>query len=341
MKKSLLPAILGIIIVVGGYLLIFGFNKDNKKTDDISSSSSAEEIISKVKIVDENSKTRPYAVMVNNIAVARPLQSGLQDAYIVYEIVVEGGITRFMALFKDTDTKRIGSVRSARHYYLDYALENDAIYVHWGESPQAQSDVQKLGVTEIDDGVSGSTWSFRDTKLKVDSEHTLFATMSGLNKVRDNKISRKTTNKDLLLNYSAEEHNYEGKEAKTISIKYSTSMTAKYVYNEENKNYDRFVNGKTHNDYVTKKQYTAKNIIAYSIDNYTLPNQDKPRQELENIGSGTGYYFSNGISTVIKWSKSSRGAQTKYTTEDGKELIVNDGNTFIQIYPKSGSLSFE
>ena len=119
-------------------------------------------------------------------------------------------------------------------------------------------------------------------------------------------------------------------------------MTAKYVYNDEKKVYERSVNGKEHVDYVTKKQYTFKNIIAYDVVNHDLPDvEDKNRQELENIGSGTGYYFSNGTAVKIKWTKSSREAQTKYLTEDGKELIVNDGNTFIQIYPQSGSISFK
>ena len=82
--------------------------------------------------------------MINNLNEARPYQSGLQDAYIVYEMIVEGGITRMMALFKDQNTSRIGPVRSSRHYYLDYALENDAIYVHFGWSPQAQTDISRL-----------------------------------------------------------------------------------------------------------------------------------------------------------------------------------------------------
>lgn len=108
MKKVLLPIILGIVIVAGGYFLLFSSNKD-KKIDDTSSSKPKEEKpVSKLKIVDENSKTRPYAIMINNIGVARPVQSGLQDAYIIYELIVEGGITRMLALFKDTDTKRIG-----------------------------------------------------------------------------------------------------------------------------------------------------------------------------------------------------------------------------------------
>ena len=103
----------------------------------------------KLKILDLDSNTRPYAVMINNIKTVWGYQCGLQDAYMVYEIIVEGGYTRLMALFKDKSLERIGSIRSSRHYFLDYALENDAIYVHFGWSPQAQSDMKKLGVNNI------------------------------------------------------------------------------------------------------------------------------------------------------------------------------------------------
>lgn len=343
-KKYISSFIILFILLVGaGYYFLFGSknnSKDTKSSDDISSTSSVEE--KSLKIIDITSKTRPYAIMINNLSVARPYQSGLQEAYIVYELIVEGGITRFLALYKDADVERIGSIRSARHYYLDYALENDAIYVHWGQSPQAAADFKSLGVTEISDRSMASTWSFRDRNINVSSEHTLFGLMSGLDKVRDKKISRKTSDKKLLLNYSIDEYNYEGEAANEITINYSKIMTAKYEFDNENKVYARSVNGKEHVDYVTKKQYTFKNIIAYEIRNYDFMGAgNKGRQEIENIGSGSGYYFSNGIATKIKWSKSSRSAQTKYETEDGKELIVNDGNTFIQIYPQKGSLSFK
>ena len=82
-------------------------------------------------VVDESSNARPYAVMINNHPQARQYHSGLQEAYLTYEIIVEGGMTRLMPIFKGVNVGRIGSVRSSRHYYLDYALENDAVYVHW------------------------------------------------------------------------------------------------------------------------------------------------------------------------------------------------------------------
>ena len=136
-KKNKKPILITICIVAllaitASVLWVSGvFASDNEEK-----SNNNEEVVPNepeektLQIVDTNSTSRPYAVMINNINVARPLQSGLQDAYIIYEIIVEGGITRYMALFLDQDTERIGSIRSARHYFLDYALENDAIYVH-------------------------------------------------------------------------------------------------------------------------------------------------------------------------------------------------------------------
>lgn len=327
MKKIFLIVILLITFIITGC--------GKKDVIDETSSIKPEPIVEKkLQIIDLDSKTRPYAVMINNIGVARQVQSGLQDAYVVYELIVEGGITRLLALFKDVNTERIGSIRSARHYYLDYALEHDAIYVHIGESPQAKSDIKTLKVTEL----PGSTWYYRENPLKLASEHTAFTSISKMDKIKNSSISRKETSTEPLLNYSIEEHNYEGDKANNINIKYSNSMTANYEYNEKEKVYYRSVNNKKHVDYVTKKQLTFKNIIAYAVENYTLPD-DKSRQEIKNIGSGSGVYISNGISTKITWEKKSRSAKTTYNTLDGKELIVNDGNTFIQIYPKSGSIT--
>ena len=57
----------------------------------------------KLQIVDEDSNERPIAVMIdNNIGEGR--HAGLQDSYINYEIIVEGGLTRIMAIFKDNET---------------------------------------------------------------------------------------------------------------------------------------------------------------------------------------------------------------------------------------------
>ena len=348
-KKGVIVIVIAALLVLALLaVVVFSMMKDNKpekkekpKNDikEVVEEKEEEKEIPKVKIVDEESTSRPFAVMINNHRDARPLQSGLQDAYIIYEMIVEGGITRYMALFLDQNTERIGSIRSARHYFLDYALENDAIYVHHGNSPQALSDFGKLGVDRIE--VSESRTGWRDRNLNVNWEHKLFTNIEMLNKGIGSK--RTVRNKDLLLKYSAEVldlSSYANSQvANKISIPYSSAFVTSYEYDSEAKVYKRFVNGVAHTDYVTKEQYTFKNIITYKVRNYKIAGDNKGRQTLENVGSGTGYYISNGYAVPINWSKASRSAQTKYTLQDGTELVVNDGNTFIQIQPDIQSLS--
>ncbi len=348
MKKIMKLVI--IIIVMGGlgvgaYFGIKYFNKEDVGIIDKDKSDNQPEDTPKpkLKIVDEDSKSRPYAIMINNLNSIRKYQSGLQDAYIIYEIIVEGGITRYLALFKDQNTERIGSIRSARHYYLDYALENDAYYVHWGWSPQAQADIKSLKVNNISGLAYSNTYFYRDKSLKISSEHTGYSSIELLGKAVTKLKYRTETNADLLLNYKVDEININEKAnsvvAKEISIPFSSSYKTSYTYDEINKVYKRFTSGNPHVDYVTKEQYTFKNIITYQLENKTITGGGKGRQELMNIGTGKGYYITNGYAVPITWTKESRSAQTIYRYEDGNEIDVNDGNTFIEIQPKGQKLT--
>ena len=126
-KKKIIRALFVIMIVlglaVGGILVIT--NKDTKKENPATSNKKQEEKPKveekKLKIVNQDSNSRNIAVMYNNISTVWGYQAGLQDAYLVYEMLVEGGYTRLMAIYKDAKTERIGSVRSSRPYFLDFA----------------------------------------------------------------------------------------------------------------------------------------------------------------------------------------------------------------------------
>ena len=340
--KNILFLIIVLIVLtlLGGGLYYILSPEDDKPS--IIKKSTTTTTTKVVKIVNEKTESRPFAVMINNAPAARPVQSGLQDAYIVYEIIVEGGITRYMALFLDQNTARIGSIRSARHYFLDYALENDAIYVHCGYSPQARADFSKLGVDRIEAGTSSNSW--RDKELRSQGyayEHTLFTSIEKLN----NNVGKKRTkrNNDLLLNYTVDKVDLSkmenAKPANEVLIKYSNVNKTGYTYDAENKVYKRTVNGKEHIDYVTKNQYTVKNIITYQVKNTTIEGGGKGRQTIDNIGSGTGYYITDGYAVPITWTKSSRKSQTIYKYTNGEEIKFNDGNTFIQIQPTNQELT--
>ena len=126
-------------------------------------------------------------------------------------------------------------------------------------------------------------------------------------------------------------------DAKEIEIVYSSYHTTSYKYDEENKVYLRTLSGTDEVDAVTGKQYTVKNIITYQLNNSSY--DDYGRQKLDNIGSGEGYYITNGKATKITWSKSSRSSKTVYKYKDsGEEITLNDGNTYIQIQPKDKEL---
>ncbi len=289
-------------------------------------------------IINLDSNERPIAIMINNHSIARQNHAGLNDAYIVYEAIVEGGLTRLMAIFKDKDTARIGSVRSSRHYFLDYALENDAIYVHYGWSPQAESDINILRVDNIN-GLTDDAF-YRDKSLNVAYEHTAFTSMADIKKIAKTKNYRLTSSNYMLLNYSEKEVDLSSLEnsivANNVIIPYSSYVTTSYVYDSINKVYLRYVNNKEHKDSITNNIYTTKNIIIMKINNRKIDSYG--RQTLDNIGSGEGYYITNGYSIPITWSKSSRTSKTIYTKTTGEEIDVNDGNTYIQIMPLDKTL---
>lgn len=115
---------------------------------------------------------RPIAVMLDNHIGARP-QAGLAQADVVVEALAEGEITRYMALFQSRDPETIGSVRSARPYFVDLALGYDAYYVHAGGSPQALSDIVKKRVADVDSLHEGKATFWRRNHKKAPTTCTL------------------------------------------------------------------------------------------------------------------------------------------------------------------------
>lgn len=345
-KKLIIISISAVVLLLAlGTISVIYFTNKNKSKSDVKKDISSEGIKSKeerkVSIIDTDSDTRPYAVMINCHNAALP-QSGLQDAYIVYELMVEGGITRMLALFKDASFDKLGSVRSARDQYLDYVYENDAIYVHAGGAPETLTRIKNENIDDVDvDGQYGK----RDKSLNRAYEHTLFTSSELLNKGTSNKNYRTTTDMKSLLNYSAEEldlSKYDGANpANSVSIKYSDYRTSNYTYDSEKKVYLRSMNDTPNVDLVTHNQYEVKNIIVYGVKYTSYTAHNYPGyQRLDNVGTGEGYYISNGYSIPITWEKNSHNEKTTYKVKaTSEELVVNDGNTYIQIYPNSETLS--
>ena len=176
MKKILLIFLISLFCVTG-----CGKNSEDKSENN-PNESNEEPIVGPaeiVDIIDVNSNSRPYAIVVNNSPVAIKVQQGLQEAYIVYEVPVEGSLTRLIALYKDIDDLKIGTIRSSRHNFLDYAFEHDAIFVAYGWSHYAYDDTHSTGIEYIN-GIVHSNPFWRENPENLASEHTAYTNLSKL-----------------------------------------------------------------------------------------------------------------------------------------------------------------
>ena len=338
---KVLIVILVVLIIVAGGVLAYKIIKDKENTETVAEGNNVlTATIDEKEVQIFKGNDRPIAVMIDNHSDAWP-QAGLQDAYMVYEIIAEGGETRLMALFKGVDVEKIGPVRSARHYFLDYAMENDAIYAHFGQSPQAESDIKKYSIDDIN-GISEDGTTFWRVKDKSAPHNAVTSTEKLLESAK-NKKYKTTSSQKSVLNYVTDEVNLEnGQDAISVTIPHSNLQTVKYVYNEEEKVYERYARKKEQTDWTTGETITTKNIIITFSDNYTLKDsENKGRQGLKNVGSMDGYYITNGKAIKIKCIKNARDEQTVYQDLEGNVIDVNDGNTFVNICPTDADVILE
>ncbi len=277
---------------------------------------------------------RPIAVMIDNMASARP-QSGLQNADIVYEMPAEGGITRYMAIFHHLTADKIGPVRSARSYFIDKAMEFNAVYVHCGGSPEALKDIQTLRIDSLNE-LKGEAnfWRAKDRK----APHNLYTSTTLAREVMDKKnISGE--NWSYKFNFADDFAIPDGGGAKNIVIDYKSNYKVGYQYDETKKIYFRIINGNKLKDKETGTEITTVNIIVERVSAKIVDSVG--RLEISNIGTGKGYLITGGKQMEITWSKKDRQSKTVYTDLKGNPIVLNKGNTWIQVIPDNATIDFK
>lgn len=275
---------------------------------------------------------RPVFVVVENTPEARP-QWGLTSSDIVWETVVEAGITRMLLMYSDASRipEKVGPVRSARHYFVDLAEGFDGIFVHFGYSPMAQSQIANHKVNNINGLVDN--YFYRDSSRDVAIEHTSYTTGEAIQKAIANKEYRteikddykspfKFNSKDKTLSAPCER----------IYIDFSSSYTYVYTYNSENKLYEAKLHGASFADSEGVQQ-SFKNIIICYTDVNDL-NDSKGRVDFD-LSEGKGIYLSNGSYTDITWKKGESDDMLKFYNKVGDELSLNVGRTYIAVMDKS------
>lgn len=283
---------------------------------------------------------RPVAIMINNIKKALP-QYGISHAGIIYEALAEGGITRLLAVFEDvSDIPQIGTIRSARPYYLDFAQGLDAVYIHLGGSEEAYRQIKSRGMDSFD-LIQGRNNKFywRD-KQRIKSagyEHSVFTSGEKLLEMINRDGVRMTSDAPSAFKFGSED-DYSGTDAENISVKFSSYKTGTYTYDKDNKVYRIGQYGKAHTDALENAQLAFKNIFILNINSYVIKGDTAGRLDLDTVGSGNGTYIVNGTAKKIIWKKDSKSAPFKYFTEDGTELSVVPGDSYVAIVPLNAEI---
>ncbi len=286
---------------------------------------------------------RPLAVMTNNIKPSLP-QSGLGQCDIIYEVLAEGGILRLEGLILDyQNVDVIGTVRSARPYYLEIALAYDALYAHCGGSPQAYSNITRLGINNIDGMVyTGQTYNgakvfWRDqNRLNsgVSAEHTLFASGKGIYGVATSRNYRMDLNDPDFTAFSFDPAftSLSGAEsAKEIKIPHSYYSLSEFKYNPDTKLYYHSQYGAAHIDGVTGNQVTVPNVFLIFADLGQIQGDTSGRLWVDLVGEGEGYYCNGGQRIPITWKRDSETSNFSYYRADGTELKVQPGKSYISV----------
>ncbi len=286
-------------------------------------------------VEEEIGQKRPYAIQFSNFKSVCN-QWGIGNADIVYEALVEGGITRLLAIGESFTGDRIGSVRSSRHYFASIAEEYNAIYIHYGKTKYAVSKLKELKSENLDGETGiGSSVFYRDKSMNA--PHNAFTSLEGILTGIHKKSYETEYGQDFEPHFQFydEETDLSGDGvANEVKIRYSYYANPSFKYNEEDKLYYRNQFDGPHNDSVTGQQLSYKNLIIQYVKQRAIDRNDYQTIDFEDA-SGSGVYISNGRMIPITWKKNEKTSYMRYFTEDGQELVMNPGKTFISVFPNS------
>lgn len=256
---------------------------------------------------------RPLSIMIENHNKSRP-QSALDQADMVYEMPVEGGITRFMAIFNKLP-QFLGPVRSCREYFIDRALEIDALYVHCGASPSGYAYLSKSGINSVDE-IKNSPPFYRDNTRKA--PHNLYAKGSGIYDYMAARVPMRLKQKPVLFKKIGETI-YGPEVGQAIKIRYHGNYNLEIKF--ENGAYQRYMNDVLHVDRITEKPLQIPTVVIQIASMKTVDKEG--RQEISFIGSGTAWIMENGRMTKVTWSKATPRTITSYKDQTGAEYAFS------------------
>jgi len=344
-KKWIIIVIAAVVVVAGvlGYI-VFGFEADKKVgqsdgQDKTGSSALTRRAIDGVYVANDQANYYPVAVMIENLVVSRP-PSNLSKANLVYEVLVEGGITRFLAIYAGqlAPTAEIGPIRSARPYYLDWVAEYKALYMHAGGSPQSMADIRKYDIFDLDQFYNSQYyWRDQERLEEMASEHTLYSSGELMAyALRDKEVA---ANGDYEVWKFKDDTQLTERPIgdKVVTIDFSSfNYKAEYKYDREKNDYLRYQAGEIHKDR-DDSEIRAKNVVVQKVKTYLV---DQERLGMDVIGEGEAIIFIDGLATVGTWEKKSREGRTIFYDASGNEIEFNAGPIWIDVVPTDRDIVF-
>ena len=295
---------------------------------------------------------RPFTVMFNNTKAAMPLQ-GVSQADIVYEILSEGNITRYMGIFSNIEAvEALGSLRSARKYFVDITQSYDGILLHAGGSNEAYAYMNSIRCDHID-GVNGAyaeNYYYRDQdRLNAGyaREHTMFITGPKAVEYAANRKCTLARNQEISYGLHFDDQTVIiGSAANKVKIcfntgsqVYSSTKTTTMTYNAADGLYYGYQHGSDMVDGNTNKPVAFKNVLILKAK--TSTQYDSTLRTIEVTGSGEGYFVCNGQIVPIRWSRESLYQPFVYTLENGSPLTLGVGTSYIAVIPTPGLVEYE
>jgi len=283
-----------------------------------------------------NGEYRPVQVQIDNESTGRP-QYGIQAADIVYEAMIEGLDTRLSAIFNDTLPEKVGPVRSARVYFQMIQNEWDSIFIHDGGPYVAGFDRSYIYSDE-----NGGKMKARVDGAKVADENIFWHVTPSIAyanvQAAEDKYNYERTERDPMFVFDAAVDLSAYPDVEKVNIPFVSSLDhVEYRYDSASDKFVRYFYGDPFIDAETKEAITVQNIIVQYVTDDPLPNEGG-RIVLGMIGSGKAEFFVGGKHMTGTWEKDSMTEGTIYTLDDGSELVLKPGNTWIEIQPDSKNI---
>jgi len=295
----------------------------------------AQNVLTGEYIDEEIAARRPVAVVINNLVRALP-QSGIGQAAMYHEVLAESSITRIITVFQDFDAEKIGPIRSMRHYFLDFALDHDAIFAHHGRSPQGLAALGNLHIDNIEGLQVDGTYYWRDpARYAIPGmiEHSSYTSAENLWKYINDKAGYRAE-KDgsfagMFSFYAEPTAPADGEPATVVTVPYAGSFRPAFTYNAETGLYARAQYDMPHIDELTGEQLTVTNVLVQNAEVNFIPGDTEGRRDVVLVGSGTGFLFTQGTVIPVAWKKASHASPTEWLDANGNQLSINVGKTWV------------